>query len=364
MTKPFTMYGWHLSYYAGKVRCYLHYKGIPFTDQEVSLVTLLRIKRRTGLAVMPVVVTPEGEWIQDTSVIIDRLEQRFPDRPVLPQSPVQRFASMLLETWGDEWWMPIAMHTRWTYPENYPLFEHDSGNAMLPGFPKFLQQRAVNMVATRLRGYVPRVGIRPEQYEMMDAWTRAMCDHLDTHFGQHRYLLGNRPTLGDFGLVGTMYGHLGRDPWPKRELIDPRRNLRAWIDRMAAPPKYPCGDLPASDAIPSTLDPVLRSIAREFQPMMEANLAELLQAAPSVPHGTPLPRGLGDIDFPMGNGRFSRAATPFVLWKMQRLLDLYRAMTPADQMAVLSWLRSFGGEKVLDMKIPRLRRVTAQVAIE
>ncbi|MBK6559245.1 MAG: glutathione S-transferase C-terminal domain-containing protein [Comamonadaceae bacterium] len=39
-----------------------------------------------------------------------------------------------------------------------------------------------------------------------------MLDLLDAHFAQHRFLFGERPTLGDFGLVGSMYGHLGRDP--------------------------------------------------------------------------------------------------------------------------------------------------------
>ncbi|MBK6559244.1 MAG: hypothetical protein IPG16_19255 [Comamonadaceae bacterium] len=37
-----------------------------------------------------------------------------------------------MEAWGDEWWIPMAMHTRWTYPENYALFEREAGSALLP----------------------------------------------------------------------------------------------------------------------------------------------------------------------------------------------------------------------------------------
>ncbi len=366
MSKPFILYGWHLSFYAGKVRCYLRYKHIPFIDQDVSLYTLaVPIKRHTGAAVMPVVRTPEGQWLQDSSVIIDQLEARFPARPVIPQSPVQRFASTLLEVWGDEWWIPIAMHTRWSYPENFALFERDAGRALLPGFPRFLQNMAVGFVASKLRGYVPRVGIRPEQFAMMESWTRIMLDHLDAHFARHRFLFGDRPTLGDFGVVGTMYGHLGRDPWPKRELVDPRKNLRAWIDRMAAPPDgEAAASLVADDEIPATLTPVFNSVSREFLPMIEAVVLELQRLAPTVPQGTPLPRGGNDITFPMGNGRFSRAALIFAAWKVQRLLDVFKAMSAGDQAKVRAWAATAGVERVLDLQIPRLRHVGLQVALE
>src|SRR3546814_13148412 len=73
-----------------------------------------RIPAKTGAMVMPVVVTPEGEWLQDTTHIVDVLEQRFPDAPVLPATPRQRIVAELLEMWADEWWIPAAMHYRWS----------------------------------------------------------------------------------------------------------------------------------------------------------------------------------------------------------------------------------------------------------
>ena len=133
MSTSYTLYGWHLSYFTGKALCYLRYKQAPFEHKAVDMFTLMRrIKRKTGAAVMPVMVTPEGEWINDTSRIIDHVEARIADRSVHPATPVQRFASYLMEAWGDEWWIPMAMHTRWTYPENYALFEREAGSALLP----------------------------------------------------------------------------------------------------------------------------------------------------------------------------------------------------------------------------------------
>lgn len=212
MKPPYTLYGWHLSYFTGKVRCYLLHKSIAFTDQPVNMFTLLStIKRQTGAVVMPVLRTPKGAWVQDSSVIIDQLEAAHPQRPVIPTSPVPRFAAYLLEAWCDEWWVPIAMHTRWTYPENYALFEREAGRHLLPGFPP-LQRRAVAYIAANLRAKLHTVGVRPEQFATMDRWTTDMLDLLDAHFAQQPYLLGAQPTLADFSLAGPMVAHLGRDP--------------------------------------------------------------------------------------------------------------------------------------------------------
>ena len=52
MSRPYTLYGWHLSYFTGKVRSYLLHKGIAFIDQPVNLFTLMwTIKRQTGAVV-------------------------------------------------------------------------------------------------------------------------------------------------------------------------------------------------------------------------------------------------------------------------------------------------------------------------
>ncbi len=366
MKSKYTLYGWHLSYFTGKVLCYLRYKQAPFVLQPVNLYTLTqRIKRETGAVVMPVMVTPQGEWIQDSSVIIDHIEARYPEPSIIPATPVQRFAAYLIEAWGDEWWVPIAMHTRWSYPENYALFEHDAGSALLPHWPGFIQRRAVRFIAAKLRRMLPSVGVRPEQFAVMDAWTAHLLDLLDAHFAQAPFLLGGRPTLADFGLVGTMYGHLGRDPWPARELIARRVHLRAWIDRMANPaPLAADAALLADDQIAPTLLPVLRAIFDEFLPLLEGINEQLKARLADLPAGKALARVLKDVEVPMGAGRFRRAALPYTLWMAQRTLDVYRAMNPEDQRQVQDWLRALGGERLLALDIPRLSREGLRVRPE
>src|SRR3546814_11453768 len=108
--------------------------------------------------------------------------------------------------WADEWWIPAAMHYRWSFPENYLLFEADAGNALLPGFPRFAKDRLAAYVASTLRGYLPSVGVVPAQFAMMERWTENMLDALDRHFSLLPFLFGSTPSIADFALLES-----GRD---------------------------------------------------------------------------------------------------------------------------------------------------------
>ncbi|MCR2747628.1 glutathione S-transferase family protein [Limnobacter parvus] len=364
MRQNYTLYGWHLSYFTGKAICYLRYKQVEHTLKPVNLFTLTRtIKKKTGAAVMPVLKTASGEWIQDTSEIIDYIESLHHENPVTPNTPVQEFASMLLEAWGDEWWVPIAMHTRWSYPENFALFEHDAGKALLPWAPRFLQRKVAQRPANMLRSMLPYVGIVPEQHSTMNEWTEHMLDALDRHFQTFPFLLGNKPSLGDFGLVGTMYGHLARDPWPKRELIAPRTHLAAWIERMKNPAMFAGEMLIPNDGIPDTLGPVFHSIFNEFIPMVVQVGDMATQYAKENGLNKRLPRRLGDVCTTMGGKPFKRGALPYMIWMIQRALDCYTHMADSDKHDVRVWLRTHKAEHLLNMNLPRVERRALTVAV-
>jgi hypothetical protein len=142
--------------------------------------------------------------------------------------------------------------------------------------------------------------------------------------------------------------------------------LRAWIDRMAEPDAFAPVLRATSDDVPASLAPVFRSIATEFLPMIEATLEAVnhhLGSGARDQDGI-LPRGLDPISYPLGSGQYTRIAVPFMLWKIQRLNDVYRAMGANQRGAVRRWLETIGCARVLDLPIPQLRRVALRVAIE
>src|SRR4029453_18660448 len=92
--RPFRFYAAEMSYFSGKVRPALRAKRVPF-DEILPTTAAYRqvIVRRTGLSMVPTVVTPEDDTWQDTSDILDALEARFPEPPLFPATPVQRRAA-------------------------------------------------------------------------------------------------------------------------------------------------------------------------------------------------------------------------------------------------------------------------------
>ena len=71
----YTLLGSQISYFTGKARAYLRWKGVPFREELATRdVYKSIILPRVGWAVVPVLITPDGETVQDTSDIIDHVE--------------------------------------------------------------------------------------------------------------------------------------------------------------------------------------------------------------------------------------------------------------------------------------------------
>ncbi|HEM47696.1 MAG TPA: hypothetical protein ENO23_11705, partial [Alphaproteobacteria bacterium] len=110
----FKLYGAERSYFTAKTRPNLRAKRVYFEEILPTRAAYAEIQRRTGLAFIPVVVTPEGETWQDTSDIFDALEAWFPEPALLPRSPVQRVVAQIFELYADEFMVLPAMHYRWS----------------------------------------------------------------------------------------------------------------------------------------------------------------------------------------------------------------------------------------------------------
>lgn len=330
-------------------------------------------KKKVGTPVMPILVTPKGEWLQDTKDIIQEMEKRYLEHSVYPKTPCKRFVSLVLETWADEFWVPHAMHYRWNRPDSVTFFLEEAGHNLFPYFPRFIRDYASSIVKQTLVGYLPSVGVRPEQYVIVEEWTVDMLNKLDSHFQAHPYLLGETPSIGDFALAGPLVAHLGRDPWPKEHLISKTPHVRQWIERISTlsyKDVTPGADSDNDDEIPATLMPMLRAISKEFLPMITETVPQVeeLSKNPKFSTGHPLPRTLEDITFPMHNASYSRRAIPFHLWKIQSIIDEMSQESNENKQRLDAWLDhvadDFNGKEILKMKFPRLERVGVRVKIQ
>ena len=115
----FRFYASEVSYFSAKVRPALRYKRIPHVELLATTAAYRAVIRpRTGLTMIPVVVTPEDETLQDSSDILDALEARVPRPPLYPSTPVHRVVADLIELWADEFLILPGLHYRWSFPES------------------------------------------------------------------------------------------------------------------------------------------------------------------------------------------------------------------------------------------------------
>src|SRR5215471_4321387 len=113
MADLYRIYGAEMSPYSVKVRSYFRYKAIPHQWILRNAASQAEYEKHAKLPIVPLVVTPEGTGIQDSTPIIDRMEKLFAEPSIHPEG-VAGFISALIEEFGDEWGNKWMFHYRWT----------------------------------------------------------------------------------------------------------------------------------------------------------------------------------------------------------------------------------------------------------
>ena len=68
----YTLYLMYISYFSGKMQAYMRYKEIPHRCVELKWGEMVNILYpNTGLMKVPVVQTPEGQWLHDSTPMMD-----------------------------------------------------------------------------------------------------------------------------------------------------------------------------------------------------------------------------------------------------------------------------------------------------
>ncbi len=102
-----TLYQFEGSPYSWKVRIALTEKGLPFqavTPQNRDANPEFRRLSPTGK--VPVLVTEEGTAIVESTIINEYLDERYPERPLLPANPAARAQARMVEEIADQYLAP------------------------------------------------------------------------------------------------------------------------------------------------------------------------------------------------------------------------------------------------------------------
>jgi glutathione S-transferase len=273
MSNVFRIHGVEISPYSVKVRSYFRYKEIPHRWIPRSQDAEGEFQKYAKLPLVPLVVTPENEGIQDSTPIIERLEKLYPEPWIHPADPTAKFLSILLEEFGDEWGNKWMFHYRWAREADQLSAAGRIARSMMPGADD--EQLAKNVLAVRER-MVSRlffVGSNPVTAQQIEDSFRDAIVILDSHLSTRTYLFGQRPSFADFALWGQLY-NAWTDPTPGAIINASAPNLLAWIHRMLWPRAE--GDFETWPSLAATLTPLLeRHVGRLFMPWTLANAAAL-----------------------------------------------------------------------------------------
>lgn len=267
------IFGSELSPYSVKVRSFFRYKNLPHEWILRSPAVQAEFQKYAKLPLVPLVVTPEGEGVQDSTPILERFEASTPEPSIVPADPALAFVSALLEEYGDEWGNKWMFHYRWRYqPDVWSTAERIAVQMMgAQGTLAVAQARAA--VAERMMGRLGFVGSNDKTQPLIEASFKQALALLDAHLAARPYLLGGRPAMADFGLWAQLY-EAATDPTPGAIMRASAPHVMAWVQRMIAPKAD--GAFEAWPALAPTLMPLLKEeVAALFLPWSVANAAAI-----------------------------------------------------------------------------------------
>ena len=276
------------------------------------------------------------EAVCDSTPIIRRLEESYTGRSVLPDDPALAFIDYLIEDFADEWCTKYMFHYRW-----YAGLDADNAGTLLPlsmdvsmpesahsEFKQWVEDRQVN------RLYV--VGSNDTTAPVIDASYRRFLTAMENHLANQKYMLGNRPGAGDFGLYGQLSQLVAFDPTPRQITHEISPRTVAWVDLM----RDQTGLEPADEDWvsladqPDSLRGLLEEVGRMYAPAQLAN-ARAVEAGEKTWNA--------EID----GAPWTQQTFPYQAKCLRWTNERYNALGEADRAGVDALLKGTGVESML-----------------
>ena len=240
------------------------------------------------------------------------------------------------------------MHYRWAHNKDFALGEF--GKIILPDGDADAQRAAAEQASAMFQGAVPMLGATPDMVPSIEASYEGLLGELNTHFQNHDFLFGSRPSIGDFGLIGPLYAHQYRDPASGAIMKERAPTVVEWVLRMQEPPALSAdkdtGAFLPDDAIPETLLPILKRMMREQGPCL-VDLVHQIAAWKEANPNTDIPRMIGMHAFSIDGTTGQRLILPYTQWMLQRAM----ADFDTENIALMDFLEDIGGSGLASLSI-------------
>ena len=275
MAEQYRIIGAEMSPYSVKVRSYFRYKAIPHQWVLRNAQSQPEFEKYAKMPIIPLVVTPEGTGIQDSTPIIEAMEKLYPLPSIHPDEPVASFISALIEEFGDEWGNKWMFHYRWSRDVDQISSAGRLARMRSPALEEDKHAGLADQVRARMVDRVWFVGSSAVTAPQIEAGFIDMLALLNSHLSTRPYLFGGRPAFGDFGLWGQIY-EMWTDPTAGALIGGSAPNVLDWVHRMLWPKAE--GEFEAWPQLAPTLMPILiRHVGQQFMPWTCANEKALIE---------------------------------------------------------------------------------------
>lgn len=363
MSTSVRLFGAPCSLYTAKVRSALRKQRVAFREDFPShphyrehVLPMAQNQR------IPVVEFADGAIVQDSTEILDQLEARALIGPA--PTGVPRVIELFIEAYAERAMLRPAMHYRWNFRAENEAFIIGEFSRLIAMGDTEAGAELGRMIAGRMAAYLPPLGITESSIPAIEAQYLALLGVLNRHFATTPYLLGGSPSRADYGMMGPLHPHLGRDPYPAALMQRTAPLVYRWTERMNAgedtSPEFP--DTPAGFAVAPSLRPVIELMAGEFGPELRETLtlfAAWARENAALPAGSPVsPKGVdqpsfGPIRFEIQGTTIDVMSAAHSLWMLQRAQDAFASLTDAEKAEARDLLSAGGVAALLDEKMPR-----------
>ena len=243
------LYSYNVSPYAAKIRAILRYKGLPFEERVVHPLHRGELARRSGQQFVPV-IDDGGRVIADSTHIARYLDEKYPEKPILPRDPALRGRALLLEEWADEGLPRVVQPVRWFLPANAARTIALMRSAYPAGRAEDLTWVGVGafLKLDMRRKYGERFGA-PSPAKILNRLAEVVA-YLDDALAETGWLAGPEPSVADFAAWGFLHFLEELDGWEtvkaKKRVV---KLIRAFApEKTAAPEAYDSDDAAMLDA--------------------------------------------------------------------------------------------------------------------
>jgi len=322
----YRIYGFELSYFTRKLEVALTMSGRPLERRPKSILMKRSLEHHSGTHQVPVMVTPDGRYLSDTTPIIEEFGDLGGGRHLFPEGE-DGVLVRVIEEWLDEWFPRTVIHYRWNFEESARWASGRIAREVMPHVFRPMRPFARRSVAQWGHRAARALAVdSPAGHAGAERVTRRVLGALETQLKHTSFALGDRPTAVDAVLLGAMRAHLAADPVPRR-VIEEYPEVFAWAQ---APVHVPdSGELCTFRAPNHFARTILNEWPTECGQFLAKNRAALMASTRVVPmclEGTEL----------------TMLARPYTEWSRQHLVRWFNAQDSDLRASIGPWLEDTG----------------------